>query len=88
MWDGSAPWTAAAVHLALLALWACHWVCVGCFAAVGWETKGAGTKSLHDKTEFCPAPGGGARLMGMAVGVEGGPTKAAETEKREEPGEG
>lgn len=55
----SAPWTAAAVHLTLLALWACLWGCVGVLCSRGLGDHVASTKSLHDKTEFLLCTGWG-----------------------------
>lgn len=71
------------------ALWACHWVCVGCFAAVGWETMEPAPRVFTTRLSSCPAPAGGGQAHGHGCG--GGrvvPTKAAETEKKgREPGE-
>lgn len=83
--DASAPWTAAAVHLALLTLWACHWVCVGCFAAVGWETMDPTPRVFTTRLTSCTAPAGRGEARGH--GCRGGKvvsTKAAETKRREE----
>ena len=58
-------------------------------AAVGWETVEPAPRVFTTRLSSCSAPAGGGQAHGH--GCRGGkvvPTKAAETEKREEPGEG